>query len=64
MAVELNTDPGTRNIRLAVVVSSEKVKATIEEIAALSGGDSAYMGLFTNINEAEAWLGRPLDHIS
>ena len=64
MAVELNTDPGTRNIRLAVVVSSEKVKATIEEIAALSGGDSAYMGLFTNINEAEAWLGRPLDRIS
>ena len=64
MAVELNTDPGTRNIRLAVVVSSEKVKATIEEIAALSGGDSAYMGLFTDINEAEAWLGRPLDHIS
>ena len=64
MAVELNTDPGTRNIRLAVVVSSEKVKAAIEEIAALSGGDSAYMSLFTDINKAEAWLGRPLDHIS
>jgi hypothetical protein len=64
MAVELNTDPGTRNIRLAVVVSSEKVKTAIEEIAALSGGDSAYMGLFTDINEAEAWLGRPLNHIS
>lgn len=64
MAVELNTDPGTRNIRLAVVVPSEKVKAAIEEIAALSGGDSAYMRLFTDINEAEAWLGRPLDHIS
>jgi hypothetical protein len=64
MAVELNTDPGTRNIRLAVVVSSEKVKAAIEEIGALSGGDSAYMGIFTDINEAEAWLGRPLDHLS
>jgi len=64
MAVELNTDPGTRNIRMAVVVSSEKVKATIEEIAALSGGDSAYIALFTDINEAEAWLGRPLEHIS
>ncbi len=63
MAVELNTDPSTRNIRLAVVVSSEKVKTAIEEIAALSGGDSAYMGLFTDINEAEAWLGRPLDQI-
>ncbi len=64
MAVELNTDPGTRNIRLAVVVSSEQVKTSIEEIAALSGGNSAYMRLFTDINDAEAWLGRPLDHIS
>jgi len=64
MAVELNTDPGTRNIRMAVVVSSEKVKDAIEDIAALSGGDSAYMRLFTDINEAEVWLARPLDHIS
>ena len=64
MAVELNTDPGTRNIRLAVVVSSEKVKAAIQDIAALSAGDSAYIRLFTDINEAEAWLARPLDHIS
>jgi hypothetical protein len=64
MAVELNTDPGTRNIRLAVVVSSEKVKAAVQEIAALSGGDSAYMRLFTDINEAEAWLGRPLENFS
>lgn len=63
MAVELNTDPGTRNIRLAVVVSSEKVKKAIQEIAALSGGDTAAMKLFTDINEAEAWLGRPLDQI-
>lgn len=63
MAVELNTDPGTRNIRMAVVVTSEKVKKAVEEIAALSGGDSAYMRLFTDINDAEAWLGRPLNHI-
>jgi hypothetical protein len=64
MAIELNTDPGTRNIRMAVVVSSEKVKATVEEIAALSGGDSAYIALFTDMNEAEAWLGRPLEHLA
>lgn len=63
MAVELNTDPGTRNIRLAVVVSNEKVKTAIQEIAALSAGDTAAMKLFTDINEAEAWLGRPLDQI-
>ena len=64
MAVELNTDPGTRNIRLAVVVSNETVKKAIEEIGALSGGDSAYMAIFTDMNEAEAWLGRPLEHLS
>lgn len=64
MAVELNTDPSTRNIRLAVVVSSEKVMAAIQDIAALSGGDSAYMRLFTDFNEAESWLARPLDHLS
>ena len=64
MAVELNTDPGTRNIRLAVVVSSEKVKAAIQDIAALSGGDSAYMRLFTDLSEAESWLARTLDHLS
>jgi hypothetical protein len=64
MAVQLNTDPGTRNIRMAVVVSSEKVKAAVEEIAALSGGDSAYIALFTDMNEAEAWLGRPLEHLA
>ena len=64
MAVELNTDPGTRNIRLAVVVASEKVKEAIQEIGALSGGDSAYMAIFTDMNEAEAWLGRPLNHLA
>ena len=63
-AVELNTDPGTRNIRMAVVVSSEKVKDAVQEIAALSGGDSAYMRLFTDMDEAEAWLARPLNQIS
>lgn len=64
MAVELNTDPGTRNIRMAVVVSSEKVKDKIRDIAALSGGDSAYMRLFTDMDEAEAWLARPLEKLS
>ena len=51
-------------VRMAVVVSSEKVKTAVEEIGALSGGDTAYIRLFTDINEAEAWLGRPLDHLS
>ena len=41
-----------------------KVKKVWLEIGALSGGDSAYMGIFTDMNEAEAWLGRPLDQLS
>jgi len=64
MAVELNTDPSARNIRLAVVVANAGVQAAIEEIAALSGGETSAMRLFTDINEAEAWLGRPLDQIA
>lgn len=60
-AVEVNTDPSVRNIRLAVVLSSEKVRKAVEEIAALSiapGG--VEMALFTDIHDAEAWLARPL----
>jgi hypothetical protein len=62
-AVEANSDPSTRNIRLAVVVANEKVQKGILEIAALSAspGGGSNLKLFTNIDEAEAWLSRPLD---
>jgi hypothetical protein len=61
-AVEANSDPAARNIRLAVVVANESVANAIREIAALTnfpGGTE--MKLFTDIDEAEAWLSRPLD---
>lgn len=64
LAVEVNSDPSTRNIRLAVVVANEKVKQAITEIAALSSPPTgAAMKIFTDIEEAEAWLARPLDRI-
>jgi hypothetical protein len=63
-AVEANSDPSARNIRVAVVVANEKVANGIREVAALAeAGTAAALKLFTDINEAEAWLARPLDQI-
>jgi 2-amino-4-hydroxy-6-hydroxymethyldihydropteridine diphosphokinase len=59
-AVEVNTDPSVRNIRLAVVVASERVRKALQEIDALSAGYGVEMGIFTDIEEAESWLNRPL----
>ena len=64
MAVEANSDPSARNIRVAVVVADEHVASKIREVAALAmAGTASAMKIFTDINEAEAWLGRPLDQI-
>lgn len=64
MAVEANSDPSARNIRVAVVVADEKVANAIREVAALAlPGTASAMKLFTDINEAEDWLARPLDQI-
>lgn len=64
LAVEANSDPSARHIRVAVVVADEKVANAIREVAALALPEAAAaMKLFTDINEAEAWLGRPLDQI-
>jgi hypothetical protein len=64
MAVEANSDPSARNIRVAVVVADKKVAGAIREVAALAlPGTASAMKLFTDINEAEAWLARPLDQI-
>jgi hypothetical protein len=63
-AVEANSDPSARNIRVAVVVADDKVADAIREVAALALPETAAaLKLFTDINEAEAWLARPLDQI-
>ncbi len=59
-AVEVNSDPSTRNIRLAVIVANEKVRAGILKIADLTTPSGLEMNLFTDMDEAEAWLNRPL----
>ena len=64
MAVEANSDPSARHSRGAVVVADEKVAKAVREVAALALPEAASaLKLFTDINEAEAWLGRPLDQI-
>ena len=64
MAVDANSDPSARNIRVAVVVADEKVANGIRSVAALAEtGLASAMKIFTDIDEAEAWLARPLDQI-
>jgi len=63
-AVEANSDPSARNIRVAVVVANENVANAVREVAARTEAEAASaLKLFTDINEAEAWLARPLDQI-
>ena len=63
-AAELNNDPSVRNIRLAVVVSSEKVRKAVQEIAALPAAPGGVeMEIFVDLAEADAWLARPLTQI-
>jgi hypothetical protein len=63
-AVEVNSDPSARNIRLAVVVASQKAADAIRQIASLALPETAAaLKLFTDIREAEAWLARPLDQM-
>lgn len=61
-AVEALNDPATRNIRLAVVVANDEVANAIRRIAALSTspGGGAELKLFTDMDEAEKWLSKPL----
>ena len=64
MAVEANSDPSARNIRVAVVVADQKVADAIRSVGALAlAGTASAMKIFSDINEAEAWLARSLDQI-
>ncbi len=63
IAVELNSDPSTRNIRLAVVVANKKVRRAIQEVADLTPAGGARMMIFDDIEEAEAWLNRPIEQM-
>lgn len=63
-AMEASNDPSMRNIRLAVVVSSESVLKVVEEIAALTMAPGGVdIAIFTDIDQAEGWLNRPLTYV-
>lgn len=63
MAVEVNNDPSTRNVRAAVVVASEQVKESILKVAASATGIGAAVKIFSTLDEAETWLSKPLDQM-
>ena len=61
-AIRLNSDPSARKIRLAVVVANDDVANGIRKVAAL--GDATFAAdihIYTDMNEAEAWLSQSLD---
>jgi hypothetical protein len=59
-ALEVSDDPSSRNVRAAIVVANESVRDSIQELAALRNPGGAEMGIFTKLEDAEAWLDRPL----
>ena len=64
MAVEANSDPSPRNIRVAVVIPDETITEAIRDVAALAlPAAASAMKIFTDLDEAETWLARPLDQI-
>jgi hypothetical protein len=62
-AVELNSDPSSRNIRLAVVVANEEVRKAVQEITDITPVGGARLAIFDDIDEAEAWLNRPIEQM-
>jgi hypothetical protein len=63
MAVEVNSDPSTRNLRVAVVVASEQVKEAIMKVAASTTVTGAAVRVFSVLEDAETWLAKPLDQM-
>ena len=58
-AIEINSDQSARNIRLAVVVN-DVMREAIEKIPSLTTTGGVDFKVFTDLDEAEAWLDRPL----
>ncbi len=64
-AIRLNSDPSARKIRLAVVVANDAVADAIRKVAALADTNfAAAIHIYTDVEEAEAWLALPLDQIA
>jgi hypothetical protein len=64
-AIEVNSDPAARFIRLAVVVANQNVSDAMRKIYyAVNPETSAAIKVFTDMDAAEAWLSRPLDQMA
>jgi hypothetical protein len=63
VALEVNSDPSARNIRLAVLVANDTVRQAILKIADLTPAGGVDTRIFTDLNEAEEWLSRPLEKL-
>lgn len=63
MAVEVNNDPSTRNLRVAVLVKNEHDRDSILTVAAGAVGSGAAIKIFTDLATAEAWLTNAVEQI-
>lgn len=63
MAVAVNSDPATRNLRVAVLVKDDKARESILTVAAGATGSGAAIKIFTDLASAEAWLTNSVEHI-
>ena len=65
VAIEANSDPSARKIRIAVVVANDVVANAIRKVAALADTNfAADIHIYTDVEEAEAWLALPLDQFA
>ncbi|MEJ2600453.1 MAG: hypothetical protein P8Z00_19110 [Anaerolineales bacterium] len=63
-ALEISSDPSARHVRTAVVVANLETLQAVEEIFALTIPGGVEMAIFTDLDEAEAWLDRPLTQLA
>lgn len=63
LAIEVNNDPATRNLRVAVLVANEAASEAILKVAAGAVGSGAAIRIFTSMAEAEAWLMKPMEQM-
>jgi hypothetical protein len=63
LAVEVNSDPSTRNLRVAVLVASDSAREAILNVAAGAVGSGAVIRIFTKLVDAETWLYKSTEQI-
>ena len=63
LAVEVNSDPSTRNLRVAVLVATEASREAIMNVAAGAVGSGAAIRIFTSMAEAESWLTKSMEQL-